>query len=229
MTLREYYRSVRPFYAAEMARRTDVPEWTALARRLAPRSVLDLGCGGGRMGAAMKAAGPAIDVVGIDLLDVLVDTPPAIPFARADMRALPFGPRFDLVVAANDPFTHLLDGGDRERAMREARRVLAAGGRVVIDGLWVPHPEPAFTKIRELDGGIRLTESWRAVGDDVYDTRYTYRRGEAVLAEASTRVRAWRPDEAALRAVGAHLAGGLDGRPFDPAGDRIVIFVGGTP
>jgi len=226
VALRDYYTSVRPFFAAEMALRSDVPEWVALARRLDARTVLDLGCGGGRIGAAIAADDPRRTVVGIDVLEVLIDTPPAIRFAKADMRDLPFDAAFDLVVAANDPFCHLVDDGDRTRALAEARRVLRPGGSVVIDGLYVPGAGGDLEKTRDLRDGTILRESWRAAGADVYATRFTYTRNGHLAGDAETRVRAWSADEPSLRACAARVAGGLDGRPFDSAQERFVIFMG---
>jgi SAM-dependent methyltransferase len=228
VALRDYYLAVRPFYAAEMGLRADVPEWLDLARRARAHTVLDLGCGGGRVGAAIAADDPSRSVVGVDLLDVLVAHPPPIPFVRGDMRALPFGPRFELVVAANDPFAHLLDDGSRGTALREACRVLAAGGRIVIDGLFV-RERGEFRRTSDLGDGTTRIEDWRETADGVYETRYTYRRSDATLAQAHARVRSWRADEVAVRETGACISGGLDGRPFDPGSDRIVISLGGGP
>lgn len=225
MTLRDYYFAVRPFYAAEMSLRSDVAEWLELADRLSARSVLDLGCGTGRIGAAMAAAGSSRRVVGVDMLDVLLDRRRPIAFVRGDMRALPFAPGFDLVAAADDPFAHLLTDDERERALTEARRVLAPGGRAVIDGLSVRETGD-FERIRKLGRDTLLTETWREEGDGLYWTRYTYRRSETVVGQAETRVRAWRAGEIALRASGARVTGALDGRrSYDPSSDRFVVVI----
>jgi SAM-dependent methyltransferase len=223
MTLHDYYAAVRPFYSAEMVLRTDVPEWLALARRARARTILDLGCGTGRVGAALAHDDPRRAVIGVDVLDVLIDQPAPIPFVRGDMRALPFARRFDLVAAANDPFAHLLEDPERERAVAEARRV---GAMVVIDGLFV-REHGAFERTRDLADGTRLIESWRPVDGRVFETRYTYTRGGTDV-EAEARVRSWRADEPALRSGDVRIHGGLDGRSFDPGSDRFVIVIGGA-
>jgi SAM-dependent methyltransferase len=225
--VRDYYSSVAPFYEAEMACRADIPDWVALARTLDARRILDLGSGNGRVG---RALGARARVVGVDLLRVLLRAP-TLPFVQGDLRALPFRDRsFDLAIAANDPFAHLLDEDERAHAVGEATRV---AGRVVIDGLRLTPSDRAAThdggllRERELPGGIRRCERWTAAGGDRFHTEYRYVRGAETIATAAIDVREWSPAEPALRHEGVRLAGGLDGRPFDPAGAGLVVMVGG--
>jgi SAM-dependent methyltransferase len=227
--LLRYYETVAPFYASEMALRADLPAWCDLVARTGARTVLDLGCGDGRLSRAL--AGRA-DVIGIDVLTALVPTDPGFEFVRADMRELPFSPRrFDLAVAANDPFAHLLHDGDRVRALDEAQRV---AGRVVIDGLWVTPADDARARasalVREavLPDGITREETWSSVDTCRYRTTYRYRRDQTLLDEATTDVRAWSADEPALRGRGARLYGALDGRAHNPEAPGLVISIGGT-
>ena len=227
-----YYEIVAPFYDREMALRTDVSSWCDLVSRIAARTVIDLGCGSGRLSRALAAHAA---VVGIDVLTTLVPSDPGFEFVHADMRDLPFpGGRFDMAIAANDPFAHLLDDRDRGRALDEAARV---AGRVVIDGLWLPAADDArartgaLVRTATLSDGITRHERWSAVGPHRYRTTYRYQRGETLLAEATTEVRAWSSDEPALRGRGARLYGGLDGRPHDPdahGASGLVISMGGT-
>jgi len=226
--LARYYALVAPYYDAEMALREDIPQWVLAAKAASARTVIDLGCGSGRVARALARHAR---VVGIDLLaELRVD--PGFAFVRADLRALPFrAAGFDLGIAANDPFAHLLEDDDRRRALDEASRVAR---RVVIDGLALTPADAARARsgglVREsrLPDGIVRHETWRALGSDRYRTTYRYGRGPLVLGEASTTVRAWRRDEPALRGRAVELAGTLDGRAFDPGAEGFVITIGGA-
>ena len=60
-SLVDYYSTVAPFYQSEMAIRGDIPLWQGVIARTGTRSVLDLGCGDGRIARALRD----IEVVGI--------------------------------------------------------------------------------------------------------------------------------------------------------------------
>lgn len=225
----EYYRAVAPFYDAEMALRDDLPAWRRLVASTGARTVLDLGTGGGRLA---RALGEGRTVVGLDVQSALLPERPGFTFVRADLRALPFAEAtFDLAVAANDPFAHLLSDEDRSRALDEASRV-ARG--VVIDGLYLTAADDARARadgcVRQtsLPDGVVRHETWRATGDGRYRTTYRYLRDGAVVAEATTEVRAWSSAERALRDRAVAISGGLDGRVFDPDARNLVITIGGS-
>ena len=226
--LSAYYGSVAPFYAAEMALRDDIPRWVRLTELASARTVIDLGCGNGRVARALAAR---IEVTGVDLLTTLGPHEGGFTFVQADLRDLPFADgRFDLAIAANDPFAHLLEDADRTQALNEASRVAS---RVVIDGLALTPADDAQARTGALVRGARLPdgtlrhETWRALGGDRYRTTYRYLREQTVVGEATTTVRAWWRDEAALRGRDVHIAGGLDGRPYDSDKSGFVITIGG--
>lgn len=228
--LETYYRTIAPFYRDEMTLRVDIPDWQDLVRRLGARSVLDLGCGDGRLARAL--AGTA-HVVGVDLLTALLPSRPRFAFVQGDLRRLPFADgRFDLAIAANDPFAHLLEDPDRSEAVGEAARVAR---QVVIDGLALTGLDDARTRttacVREatLPVGVVRQEVWRAAAErHRYVARYRYLRRGALVVEAATVVRAWARDEPALRGWWPRLYGTLDGRPYDPDRRGFVISIGGA-
>jgi ubiquinone/menaquinone biosynthesis C-methylase UbiE len=98
-------------------------------------AVLDLGCGPGGYHPAISSAGAT--VVGIDRSHGMLREARAravsdgyqVGVAQADAQALPFADGlFDRVLAAH----MLYHVPDREQALREMRRVLRTGGRVVL-------------------------------------------------------------------------------------------------
>lgn len=117
---------------------------------VAGRTVVDVGCGSGRAVAELAERGAT--AVGVDLdpemIAVARERFPAGEFHVGDVCTLPFGTG---VVAGYraDKVLHLLD--DPARALAEARRVLAPGGRAVLlgsdwDTIVIDSDDPATTR-----------------------------------------------------------------------------------
>ncbi len=105
--------------------------WPAFCELLpgAGRATLDIGCGEGRAGLAMRARGHVL--TGVDsapmLAELAAQTGAYERVLVADAAALPLADdSFDLVVA----FMSLQDMDDPAGTLREAARVLAPGGRL---------------------------------------------------------------------------------------------------
>jgi SAM-dependent methyltransferase len=93
--------------------------------------LLDVGCGSG-LACALAAARGAV-VNGIDASSAMAELAserlPQADFRVGDMASLPYGDdRFDVVTFVNSFFF----AADRERTLREARRVTSPGGKVAV-------------------------------------------------------------------------------------------------
>lgn len=97
-------------------------------------SVLDVGCGVGRVASLLDDRG--FDVTGIDASEPFVEEArslfPTIDFHAGDVRDTPFeADAFDYAVFSFFGLDYVLPRSERERALREVRRVLKPGGRFV--------------------------------------------------------------------------------------------------
>lgn len=135
------YEAFAPFYDAFTS---DYPydEWLGdlegWAREcgVAGRRLLDVACGTGNSFLPMLARG--YEVVGCDLSPSMVARARAKAQGRAeavaaDMRALPWRERFDLVTCIDDSMNYLLSTADLVAALHSMRQALVPGGLAVFD------------------------------------------------------------------------------------------------
>jgi SAM-dependent methyltransferase len=97
-----------------------------------PTSVLDAGCGTGRV--AIELAKRGVDVVGVDLddglLDAARDKAPHVPWHLADLTTVDLGRTFDIVVLAGNVMIFVAPGTEPV-VLANLRAHLAPGGRLV--------------------------------------------------------------------------------------------------
>jgi SAM-dependent methyltransferase len=83
---------------------TDIHGEASLVRSLSPATVLDAGCGTGRV--AIELARHGVDVVGVDVDASMIGEArrraPALEWVEADLAALALGRQFDVVVMAGN-------------------------------------------------------------------------------------------------------------------------------
>jgi SAM-dependent methyltransferase len=222
-----YYREIAPFYDAELGDRDDLAFWRTLTARRPGCRVLELGAGSGAVTAALAPAAGL--VVGVDLSDELLQLArrrlgcwPHAQLVRADMRALPFAVSsaglFDLIVAPNDPFSHLTDSVDRDRVLQAVAGLLTPSGHFVLDALWLPPPDAAAVRsprgrVQEHDTTLkgeplRVHERWRRDPGHrrCCEARYEYRRPGRRPVVARFQARDWSLDELTERFARAGLA-----------------------
>ena len=98
----------------------------------APRSVLDAGCGTGRV--AIELARHGVDVAGVDLDAGFIDEArrkaPAIAWQLGDLAAVDLGRRFDLIVLAGNVMIFLTHGSEG-RVLANLARHLSPGGLLI--------------------------------------------------------------------------------------------------
>jgi SAM-dependent methyltransferase len=136
--------------------------WPELARRYGGQSILELGCGTGRLAIplARELAEDGVRLVGLDLepgmLDVAraalaaqpAEVRAAITLVEGDMRAFDLDQRFDVAFVAFNTLGHLHRIEDQLACFRAAHRHLVPGGRLAVE-LTFHSPESLAESVRE--------------------------------------------------------------------------------
>lgn len=143
--------------------------------RFSPTSVLDAGCGSGRV--AIELASRGCDVVGVDLDEPFIESArrkaPHLDFRLGDLASINLGRTFDVVVMAGNVMIFVAPGTEAEVVARMSRHV-APGGRLITGfqlsrGLTVSQYNEAAQM-----AGLELEEHWStwdcaaASADDEY-------------------------------------------------------------
>jgi len=148
---------------AAMARAGQNPHGEAdLVARFEPRSVLDAGCGTGRLGIELARRG--VDVVGVDLDPDMIAAArakaPGIEWHVASLAGLDLGRTFDVVALAGNviPF---VDPGIRSQAIAGCARHVAPFGALVMGASL----RAGWPTTDEVDGwcadvGLETVERW---------------------------------------------------------------------
>ena len=205
----------------------------ASARDLVPgvapgRTVLDLACGAGRHLRALRSAG--VRAVGADLsVDLLREARRSgeATLVRCDMRRLPFrAGAFDAVTMFFNSFGYFATEEEDASVLREASRVLAPGGGLLLD---VPSPEGVRRGLVPLserkEGGIEIREE-RSLGEEgrMVRKRVTLRRGGEVRSWIES-LRLYSRDEILRMARAAGLRQRASREPAAGAGSapRVIL------
>jgi SAM-dependent methyltransferase len=231
---------------AQTVRRRDVAFWQRLAAA-ADGSVLELGCGTGRV--TVPVARRGVRVVGVDRSAPMLARAAArlrrgkltgvASLVRADIRALPFTSRgFALVMAPYGILQSLTRERDLAAALQSVHRVLRRGGRFGIDlvpdlPVWSEYEKKKTLSGRMGGAHVSLIESVRQDRKrrlTVFDQRYTAMRGndrrvyDFSLTFRTLSIRAMtRRLERAGFAVDAVL-GDYRGGPWDARADAWVLL-----
>jgi SAM-dependent methyltransferase len=197
-----------------------------------PRAVLDLACGAGRHTAALRRRG--YRTLGIDLsLTLLAHMQErGLPRVAGDMRRLPFAAgSFDWVLNFFTSFGYF--EGERENflVLEEAVRVLAPGGRLLID-LMNPGSVLACLKPRDtqvLDGREVEMERWYDAQRKRLNKRILVSEPGKPLRAFLESVRLYESEEVTigLRWAGLEVAGlfgNFQGDPYERDSERLILI-----
>lgn len=142
----------------------DVDFYLALARECAP-PVLELGCGTGRVTTPLARAG--IGVIGLDrsapMLKVAIRKSAGVDglsWVQGDMRAIPIGARFGLVLIPYRAFLHLMTTEDQQRTLASIYEHLSPGGRLAFN-IFNPSITAIAAWMGELSGSQRFLMDYR--------------------------------------------------------------------
>jgi SAM-dependent methyltransferase len=133
-----------------------------LVEGLGPRSVLDAGCGTGRV--AVELARRGIEVTGVDvdagMLDKARAKAPDLPWILADLATLDLGRTFDVVVMAGNVMIFLTPGTEAAVVSAAARHLEAGGALVAGFSLEPGRLELAIYDAHCAAAGLELAERW---------------------------------------------------------------------
>ena len=119
-------------YQQRAAAGEDVHGEADFVEALGGQSVLDAGCGTGRVGRELARRG--LDVAGVDIDALMLATAmraaPAVPWLAADLASVNLQRKFDVVVMAGNVMIYLAPGSEGAVVANMARH-LAAGGWLV--------------------------------------------------------------------------------------------------
>ncbi|HUP85995.1 MAG TPA: class I SAM-dependent methyltransferase [Acidimicrobiales bacterium] len=141
------------------AKGVDVHGEAAFVMAYAPVTVLDAGCGTGRVGVELSRRG--VDVVGADVNDSMLAAArrasPTVEWIRSDLAALDLGRTFDVVVMAGNVPLFTPPGSEAALVAGCARHVRAGGLLVAGFELGRGYPLDDYDS-HCADAGLRLAE-----------------------------------------------------------------------
>ena len=144
--------------------------------RFAPASVLDAGCGTGRVGRELARRGR--DVVGVDLDPAMLATArqkaPLVDWRLADLATVDLDGLFDVAVMAGNVMIFLAPGSEQAVVANVARHLtpwgfLIAGLQIIPDQLTIER----YDEIASL-AGLALAERWSTWDRDTWDASHDY-------------------------------------------------------
>lgn len=163
-------------YERRAAEGADVHGEANFVERFAPKTVLDAGCGTGRVGRELARRG--IDVVGVDIDAEMLDTArrkaPAIDWRLGDIRDVDLGRTFDAIVMAGNVMIFLAPGSEAEVVANMAHHLTPGG--VLIAGFQLARSRLGIERYDEVAAaaGLAGAERWATWDRDAWSAASDY-------------------------------------------------------
>ena len=163
-------------YERRAAAGEDVHGEADFVERFAPTSVLDAGCGTGRVGRELARRG--LDVVGVDLDEAMLKTArekaPDVDWRLADLATVDLERSFDAIVMAGNVMIFLTPGSEAAVVANVARH-LEPGG-VLIAGFQITPGQLTIERYDEIArlADLDLAERWSTWDRDSWDASNDY-------------------------------------------------------
>lgn len=163
-------------YDQRAAAGEDVHGEATLVESFQPRSVLDAGCGTGRVGRELALRG--VRVTGVDIDEEMLGTArvkaPEVEWLLGDLATIQLDRRFDAIVMAGNVMIFVTPGTEGA-VVQNMQRHLSPGG-VLIAGFQLMRGGLAVERYDELCGAAGLTpaERWSTWGRDAWASGADY-------------------------------------------------------
>jgi SAM-dependent methyltransferase len=163
-------------YERRAAAGEDVHGEADFVQRFAPASVLDAGCGTGRVGRELARRG--LDVAGVDIDAEMLATAqrkaPEVAWHLADLASVDLGRAFDAIVMAGNVMIFLAPGSEQDVVTNLARHLQPGG--LLIAGFQIT---PGRLRIERYDeiarvAGLALAERWSTWDREAWDAASGY-------------------------------------------------------
>jgi SAM-dependent methyltransferase len=163
-------------YDTRAAAGEDVHGEARFVMRFGPGSVLDAGCGTGRI--ARELARRGVATVGVDrdqrMLSTAQEKAPDLEWRLADLATVDLGRTFDVVLMAGNVML-FVDGGTHGAVLANMARHLQPGGRLIA-GFQLGTRALTIERYDELarDAGLELDERWSTWDQDPWQPGEAY-------------------------------------------------------
>ena len=163
-------------YDERAAAGQDVHGEANFVQRESVRSVLDAGCGTGRVGRELARRG--LDVTGVDIDAEMLDTArrkaPGVDWRLGDLATIELAREFDAIVMAGNVMIFLAPGTEQAVVSNLARHLAAQG--VLIAGFQLQPRRLSLDAYDELaaNAGLTLVERWSTWDRDSWHERSDY-------------------------------------------------------